>query len=122
MGPWPISSSLQLRPEPVDDQFREPLRPVFLFQLLLCQIVSELWSHLELRDQLRNHVVWPDLLDEPVRRSVRVLCLRLPCGRVIVEKRGQARVLQVLELLLGQRHSYCQSTIRVAQPAEINTA
>src|SRR5882762_6559415 len=125
MCPSPTSSSLYrryLRPEPVDDQFREPLRPVFLFQLLFCQIVSELWSHLELRDQKRDHIVGPDLLDEAVGRSVRVLRLRLPLGRVVVEQRGQARVLEVLELLLSQRHSYCQSTIRVVQPAAKNPA
>src|SRR5207253_3159914 len=49
--PLPTSASLQVRPITIDDQFREPLRPVFLFQLLFCQIVSELRRHLEFGDQ-----------------------------------------------------------------------
>src|SRR6267143_4996947 len=125
MCPSPTSSSLYrryLRPEPVDDQFREPLRPVFLFQLLLGQVVAELGRHLELGDQQRHHVVRANLLDEAMRRSVGVLGLRLPRGRVVVEQGREARVLQVLELLLGERHFYCQRTMRVAQAAEANTA
>src|SRR5438477_1896179 len=116
--PSPTSASLQFRPITIDDQFREPLRPVFLFQLLFCQIVSELRRHLEFGDQQRDDVVRPDLLDEAVSRNVRVSRLRLPAGGVVLQERGQARVFEVLELLLGQRHR----TIRVAVAAEANTA
>src|SRR5437868_13122892 len=94
--PLPTSASLQVRPITIDDQFREPLRPVFLFQLLFCQIVSELRRHLEFGDQQRDDVVRPDLLDEAVSRNVRVSCFCLPAAGLFLEDRSQGRCFEVL--------------------------
>src|SRR5262249_16043507 len=101
----------------IDYQLGEPLRPIFLLQLLLRQVVSNLGRHLELRDEEGYEVVGANLFDERVGRVVRVSRLGLPRGSTVFHQRGEARVLEVLQLLLRQRHR----TILVTQAAEANT-
>src|SRR5579872_1094657 len=117
-----LPSTLQLGPAAVDDQLGEPLRPVFLFQLLFGEEVSELGGDLELGDQERGHVVRPDLLDEGVCRRIGVLRLGLPGGDVVLEQIDQSGVLQILQLLLGEGHGYWKRTIRAVHAALANTA
>src|SRR5947209_13246792 len=117
MNPLPRLSSCQVFPETVDDQFSKPLIPVFLSQLLLGEESSQLWRHLELRDQQADHVVGSNPLDERMSCVIRVLGLGAPQRFVIGQQADQAGVGEILELLLG----YCHRTIRVVQPAAMNT-
>src|SRR5437899_10149134 len=105
----------------VDDQFRKPLIPVFLCQLLLGEERPELRSDLELGDEQVDHIVGPELLDERMCCVIRVLGLGAPQRPVLFQEADEPGVRQVLKLFLRERHCYCHKTMRVVQPAARNT-
>src|SRR6266540_1495353 len=101
-----LLASLQLRPQPVNDELTEPFVPVFLGELVTGQILPQLRRHFQNGKEGLEDVVGPNDIQEPGAELVGTLRVGLPEIAMVLEELDQAHVLQRPLLRRVQRHGY----------------
>src|SRR5712691_10941219 len=91
-----LPTSLQLRPQPVNDELAEPFVPVLLGELVPRQILAQLGRHFQHGKKGLEDVVGPNDVQEPRAELVGALRVCLPEIAMVLEELDQAHVLQRL--------------------------